>query len=520
MIGIRLSIPVGDSLTTVLITEKMETLRVSLRTADPVEAKHRNAAAASYFERVCQAIRADGPVTLTHKQAVALSGELYRGWADSLDKGSRISITHTPEGWVRDDDFDPEHIAAEYASAAALVGRWMDTSDIADLEVPLGPLVDRLLLRKGIGQVDQLSRQMVLTEFARALKDGFEAAKRKAEGDYTPDPKSERFPEWTSNAEAGPKAAQSITALFDAWWKEAEALGLSPSTHEAYAKAVSALTSFLGHDDATRVTPETIIAFKDHMLAQINTRTGKRLSAKTVKDSYLTGIKSVFGWAVSNRRLGSNPASAITIKLPKKVQVRESWFTREEVAAILNHALTAKRGKRQSWQEHALKRWVAWLCAYSGARLGEIVQLRKEDFRQDGKDWVMRITPEAGTVKSRKFRDVPLHRHIVEQGFVDFLTAAPEGHLFMWTGDGRAAWRTAKNRMIVFVRQVVDDPNVQPNHGWRYTFKTVGSEAGIQDRILDAICGHRPRTIGETYTAATLPAKVRAMESFPRFAII
>ena len=58
---------------------------------------------------------------------------------------------------------------------------------------------------------------------------------------------------------------------------------------------------------------------------------------------------------------------------------------------------------------------------------------------------------------------------------------------------------------------------MQPNHGWRHTFKTVGSEAGIQDKVLDAICGHDPRTVGEGYGGVTLKAKVKAMEMFPTY---
>lgn len=33
--------------------------------------------------------------------------------------------------------------------------------------------------------------------------------------------------------------------------------------------------------------------------------------------------------------------------------------------------------------------------------------------------------------------------------------------------------------------------------------------------MLDAICGHAPRTVGEGYGGVTLRAKMRAMEMFP-----
>ena len=88
----------------------------------------------------------------------------------------------------------------------------------------------------------------------------------------------------------------------------------------------------------------------------------------------------------------------------------------------------------------------------------------------------------------------------------------------MWSGTGRSAWRTAKNRLTAFIRTIVTDPDIQPTHGWRHTFKTRGSEVGIQDKALDAICGHDPRTVGDDYGGVTVQAKARAMELFPRYA--
>lgn len=254
-------------------------------------------------------------------------------------------------------------------------------------------------------------------------------------------------------------------------------------------------------------------------LSSINPRTKKPLSPKTVKDSDLSGLKSVFRWAVTNRKMASNPATGITIKVGKRRRLRDSWFGAEEIRAILGASLRLERGPKEPPQRHAGKGWVPWLCAYTGARLGEMVQLRKQDVRHDGERWVITITPEAGTVKDKERREVPLHPHLVELGFPAFVQGAADGHLFMWSGSGRAAWRTAKNRITEFVRKVVPDPNVAPNHAWRHTFKTIGSEVGIQDKVLDAFCGHDPRTVGEAYGGVTLLAKARAMEAFPRFAV-
>src|SRR5258708_40070798 len=78
--------------------------------------------------------------------------------------------------------------------------------------------------------------------------------------------------------------------------------------------------------------------------------------------------------------------------------------------------------KGEQWA--ACRRWVPWLCAYTGARVGELTQLRAGDVqaRQGpaGSIWVLRLTPDAGTIKTDRARTVPLHADLVHQGFPEF----------------------------------------------------------------------------------------------------
>jgi integrase len=278
----------------------------------------------------------------------------------------------------------------------------------------------------------------------------------------------------------------TLTGLLNGWWTEAKATGRKPSTYESYSNTTAGLVAFLGHDDAKRVTPEDIVRFKDHRLSSVNPRTGKPISAKTVKDSDLSGLKTLFGWAVSNRRLTSNPVTGITIKLGKPQKLRGKGLTEEEAKAILHLALRVTRGG-ESAGTFAAKRWVPFLAAYTGARVGELAQLRKQDVRKEDGHWTIHLTPEAGTIKTNEARTVVLHSHLVELGFPEFATTAAPGHLFLKPakdGDVLGPLQGLKNRLSEFVRTVITDPNVAPMHGFRHRFKTVGMEAGIPSRIL------------------------------------
>jgi hypothetical protein len=75
------------------------------------------------------------------------------------------------------------------------------------------------------------------------------------------------------------------------------------------------------------------------------------------------------------------------------------------------------------------------------------------------------------------------------------------------------SYKALKNRLVAeSSRSIVTDPNVAPMHGGRHRFKTVGMEAGIPTRILDAIQGQSPRTASGSYGEATVKAIAQAME--------
>jgi integrase len=522
--GRTLAIPIGDGVASITISFTAKDVRCSLRTREPSEMKRRHALALGYIEGVWRALRATSPMSLTHRQATALAGELYRGWADGVWRGEKtLGIEHTPQGWVFI-PVDEDDEALIFKAGKALLDKITEENDPdAERQKAFGPLVDRLLLGKGIAKVDDASGAILLRAFHLALRDAFAARERNAAGDYAADPKAQRFPAWeTPGLVEKPATARSRSAslrgLLDDWWREAKQTGRKPSTRESYAKAMSTLIAFLGHDDASQVTPKNIVAFKDHLLATINPRNGKPLSAKTVKDSYLAGLKTVFGWAVSNLRMESNPASGVTLSRGKRVKHRSMGFTDKEASAILSAAVAHQQGKEQP-VTYAAKRWVPWLCAYTGARVGEMGQLRKQDLRQEAGHWVITISPEAGTVKTNDARDVVLHPHIIETGFTEFVASSPTDYLFVRVakgGDVLGPLKGLTNRLAAFSRAIVPDPGVQPNHGWRHRFKTIGMQAGIDMRVLDAIQGHAPRTASDGYGDVSVRTQAAALAKLPR----
>ena len=139
--------------------------------------------------------------------------------------------------------------------------------------------------------------------------------------------------------------------------------------------------------------------------------------------------------------------------------------------------------------------------------------------------WVLRITPEAGTVKTNVAREVALHPHIIEMGFLRYVEIRKGKPLFY--DPDRARNGTAANpqyakvasRLAEWVRTVVGikDENVSPNHAWRHLFRSMLLAAEVQEQIIDRIDGHASATVGQRYGTAWPEVMLAAISKIPRF---
>jgi integrase len=288
--------------------------------------------------------------------------------------------------------------------------------------------------------------------------------------------------------------------LFDRW-------AALPGRHEKVAKRwrvyVEGLGTFLGHSDAGRIERADLIRWRNHLRDEATHR-GKRLSAKTVNDSYLAAVNAVLAYAVGDGLLPRNPMDGVTkVSAPKAVELRDRDLTKDEALAILRAAMANPDDDR---------RWLPWLMAYTGTRVGEPAQLRKEDVLTVDGIHVLRLTPDAGPIKNRKARLVPIHSHLIDLGFLDFVAGRPKGTLF-----GRSAAQVGR-RVGDWVRGLgITAP--QPNHCWRHTFKTAARGAGIAKDVADRIQGHAPGNEGGEYGGFPMGLLRDAIERLPRYKI-
>ncbi|MGY3123597.1 integrase [Bradyrhizobium sp. S3.14.4] len=344
----------------------------------------------------------------------------------------------------------------------------------------------------------------------------FALLEKRANGDYSRDDNPDTFPIFKED----PAKSSSVGCweLFEAF---VHSVKIKPNTVSRWRAVFLEMQREFAEVGADGITEDAARTWMHGLI------TGKR-TAKTVREIWLSASRRVFSWAREHKRIRANPFKEVRVDVPRELQTREEGrsFSAAEVATILKASLAYQKPTTVT---ERVRRWVPWLCAYSGARAGEITQLRGKDIQERDSVHVMVLTPEAGTMKTGETRVVPLHTHLIAQGFIDFVSQMGKGALFYndktpqrVSADplkpSRSRAETARAKLGEWVRELgVDDPGISPNHAWRHTFKRIADEVGMPEKMNDAITGHTQATEGRKYGAPNVAAIAAALAKFPRY---
>ncbi|MCK1417615.1 DUF6538 domain-containing protein [Bradyrhizobium sp. CW4] len=415
------------------------------------------------------------PTELSHLQIVALAGEFYRETVAAR----------------RDEPGPPAEVERSLREHAKrrrpLIGALEP-----HLLVTFGPEAKAFLQRKGIHLVGDRFHSF-LRSYVEAKELAGQELLQNAKKDYTPNDKiAARFPEYKP-----PNPAKR----FDVLWAEfVDAKELAASTKKKWEPYFRQLIKRIGTDDMSHVAEQHLLDWRDALLAS-------KASRRNVKFGYIAAARAFFGWAKNEKKLTINPAAEVVVTLSEKKKKKKIGFDHVEAHTILAAAL-GPQNERMTEENAAARRWVPWLCAYTGARVNEITQLRACDVVEKDGIPCIRIMPEAGTVKSAEERTVPLHPHLLQMEFVEW-AHRKKGDTPLFYAIERQRKKDRKNptytsvgnKLADWVRNVlqIKNPKAAPNHGWRHRFKTEGRRAKMLWQVLDAIQGHAPRTDGEDY---------------------
>jgi integrase len=464
--------------------------------------------------------RGDGH-DLTQRQAVALAGEWYRWFTGQHeDNPGNASV------WDKLCDILWEPVI-DVAGEPATGAIDLEGAEVQSEIYPL--LADEAKTAQFLASKGEALTPAARTRFLGAvLEQWCQATKllsRYAADDYSPDQHVLTLPAYARQA---PK-----TALATKGAKGYTAFQL----FEAYTAAVKSAAGTITTRRVVFTTLDTYLAGRnfdalsdDEAQSWIASLVTNERTAGTVKRTWINSLKAVGRWATKQRLIAHNPFADSSVPVPRKTRHRETKaFTAEEIQLILSAACAIKNTRRPTM---AARRWVPWICAYTGARAGEITQLRARDVIERGGIKALLLTPDAGPMKTRQARSVPLHEHLIAQGFLDYVRHKGRGPLFYNSppNDGTNGsditrpkpppGLAVRGHLGEWIRSIgITDPEVGPNHGWRHAFKQIAARVGISDRVSDAITGHTPTTEGGKYGRPTLGDMAEALKKFPRYKI-
>lgn len=422
---------------------------------------------------------------------------------------------------------EQDAVARNHGTAYSSVG--IDDSYVAQLRMGIaGNLTDRELAELVVHQINFFLRagnthaqfgspawRALAMSLCQAEYEALERVAERDEGNFSGIPSN---PLIANSEPISPQVAPlSIIILFDDFVASRRVIGKGREIEHRWRPVINDLRKFLKHDDVNKITKKNLLDWRN---AKLHT-----LSPKTVSDVYLAAVRAMLNWAHANDLIKENPSEKVTQEVPKKVRNREKGFTEEEAIIILNAAIshrpkdTGNPRTTESPHTTATINWVPLICAFTGARPSEITQARAEDFRHEEGFYVLRIAPEAGTVKTGMYRDVPLHNQLVELGLMKFV-AGKSGPLFHANHPGKDASRAAKvmsGKLAGWLQaQQLIPKGVQPNYGWRHRFKTQTNELEITVRVADAIQGHPGKTAADNYGDINLKTRWNAIQKLPR----
>jgi integrase len=165
-----------------------------------------------------------------------------------------------------------------------------------------------------------------------------------------------------------------------------------------------------------------------------------------------------------------------------------------------------KKAIKAIWDAEASNEYlsVVLLLIYTGVRIGELLNLQKQDVHLEER-WF--FVKEAKT--NAGVRDVPIAEKIVPffehwiQKDCNYLICTPDNHPFTYRNYYDSYWIPLMNGLSL---------DRYTPHCTRYTCVSLLTEAGVDERIIQKIVGHKGQNVTQAvYTHLDLPSKLEAI---------
>lgn len=226
-------------------------------------------------------------------------------------------------------------------------------------------------------------------------------------------------------------------------------------------------------------------------------------------------VGAFWNWAKANfDDVSGNPLEGMKLARSTRARDERHPFSTDELAAIFRSPLFTGCQSPRAWRTpgDVVPRdsglyWVPLIALYSGARAGEILQLRTKDvIVQDG---ILRfeLTDEGEeqnlkTATSRRL--IPVHPALEELGFTDFLERCrkrKQERLFPEISKGRDGYYSSSYSRKF--RRLLEAANIKHSkisfHSFRHCFEDACRDSGVPTDVMNALQGHAEHGMAARY---------------------
>ena len=253
--------------------------------------------------------------------------------------------------------------------------------------------VDAFLARNGF-ETTEADRRRFLPMFLEARREASRDLHRAAvKQDFSESPALARYA-------ASPARKVDFPAAFEFYCEHAGIKGGSTGpTAKRWRPKIAAFCEFVKHTDLGRVTADDGYRWADHLVA-------KGVARKSIRDVWIASLKATASYMVERQKLPANPFTGVRIRGAKPtLTTNKKGFTDAQAETILRATL-ATPSHLTTPETRGARRWVPWICAYTGARVNEITSLLPSDVRQDPETgyWCFYLRPEMTKGSSEQLR--------------------------------------------------------------------------------------------------------------------
>ncbi|MDE1183585.1 tyrosine-type recombinase/integrase [Paraburkholderia sp.] len=518
-----------------------DAFRASLKTSDPNEASARAHAIIAEWKRRFEDMRTStrpAPFTPITDELIAFICDREARAILAFDDGIRFNpdelgqvmrhISPTQPGWLtgkpvrnttwdaigsylgdaQHDSLSALHRSIVFGVRTDLSRGRLDTAQQAALAAcaALGVVVDW----------GQPSARVGLGRIMRAIVKAWEAVEARDAGQSVETPPAPKPPGDATGNQAAPETPVKLADVLPEWITRTK----PPAKTTSACKRALALWALATSDpklkDISKATGAKFVSFLLDPKQKFGNKTAH---------NHASYINALLNLAVKLDLIERNPVD-LTFDKTEGAQRREPWSDKELATMFSNCLFTDKMDEVPHWRgvSPAEGRAMLLLTLHTGARIGEIAQLRAQDIQQRGGLTVIRITAEAGTVKTAESeRTVPLPDHLLQnQWFAVWLqsTAKLSGPLFPAMHGTISGPSDVAVKWLRAFRAYAGLPSGGLNgaHRFRHTLRTWLAEVGVNTETADAVTGHAATGSSgrRVYTAnVTVPAMKTALDRIP-----